>query len=74
MDAAIRPDEAADADRIPVPGTIAGSTATLASVEEDEFMEEYLWHVNQYINEHVRFSDTKAGSVIVLSGALLSLL
>jgi len=45
-----------------------------ASVEEDEFMEEYLWHVNQYLNEHVRFSDTKAGSVIVLSGALLSML
>lgn len=45
-----------------------------ASVEEDEFMEEYLWHVNQYLNEHVRFSDTKAGSVIVLAGALLSML
>ncbi|HET7229091.1 MAG TPA: Pycsar system effector family protein [Longimicrobium sp.] len=45
-----------------------------ASVEEDEFMEEYLWHVNQYLNEHVRFSDTKAGSVIVLAGAMLSLL
>ncbi|HYH82231.1 MAG TPA: Pycsar system effector family protein [Longimicrobium sp.] len=45
-----------------------------ASVEEDEFMEQYLWNVNQYLNEHVRFSDTKAGSVIVLSGALLSML
>lgn len=45
-----------------------------ASVEEDEFMEEYLWHVNEYLNEHVRFSDTKAGSVIVLAGALLSML
>jgi Family of unknown function (DUF5706) len=45
-----------------------------ASVEEDEFMEEYLWSINQYLNEHVRFSDTKAGSVIVLSGALLSML
>ena len=45
-----------------------------ASVEEDEFMEEYLWHVNSYLNEHVRFSDTKAGSVIVLAGAMLSLL
>lgn len=45
-----------------------------ASVEEDEFMEEYLWHVSEYLNEHVRFSDTKAGSVVVLSGAMLSLL
>jgi len=45
-----------------------------ASVEEDEFMGDYLWHVNSYLNEHVRFSDTKAGSVIVLAGAMLSLL
>jgi hypothetical protein len=37
-------------------------------------MEDYLWHVNHYIGENVRFSDTKAGSVIVLSGAVLSLL
>jgi hypothetical protein len=44
------------------------------TVEEDEWMMEYLWHVNHYIGENVRFSDTKAGSVIVLSGAVLSLL
>lgn len=48
--------------------------ATVVSVEEDEWMEEYLWHVNHYIGENVRFSDTKAGSVIVLSGAVLSML
>lgn len=44
------------------------------SVEEDEWMDDYLWNVNLYINEHIRFSDTKAGSVIVLGGAMLSLL
>jgi hypothetical protein len=48
--------------------------ATVVTVEEDEWMAEYLWHVNEYIGENVRFSDTKAGSVIVLSGAVLSLL
>jgi hypothetical protein len=48
--------------------------ATVVTVEEDEWMAEYLWHVNQYIGDNVRFSDTKAGSVIVLSGAVLSLL
>jgi len=48
--------------------------ATVVTVEEDEWMMEYLWHVNHYISENVRFSDTKAGSVIVLSGAVLSLL
>jgi hypothetical protein len=47
---------------------------SLVEVEADEFMEEYLWHLSQYINEHVRFSDTKAGSVVVLAGAVLSLL
>jgi hypothetical protein len=63
-------------DAIEIPAILASSDdlADLTSVEEDEFMEEYLWHVNQYINEHVRFSDTKAGSVIVLAGAMLSLL
>jgi hypothetical protein len=48
--------------------------ATVVTVEEDEWMEQYLWNVNHYIGENVRFSDTKAGSVIVLSGAVLSLL
>jgi hypothetical protein len=46
----------------------------LVLVEADEFMEEYLWHLSNYLNDHVRFSDTKAGSVVVLSGAVLSLL
>ena len=48
--------------------------ATIVSVEEDEWMAIYLWNINQYIGDNVRFSDTKAGSVIVLSGAVLSLL
>jgi hypothetical protein len=48
--------------------------ATMVTVEEDEWMAVYLWNINQYIGENVRFSDTKAGSVIVLSGAVLSLL
>jgi hypothetical protein len=59
---------------IEIPGPIVGSLARSASVEEDEFMDDYLWAVNGYINDHVRFSDTKAGSVIVLAGAVLSLL
>ncbi|HEX6748871.1 MAG TPA: Pycsar system effector family protein [Longimicrobium sp.] len=59
---------------IEIPSPIVGSLDRSASVEEDEFMSDYLWAVNGYINDHVRFSDTKAGSVIVLSGALLSLL
>ena len=48
--------------------------ATVVTVEEDEWMGEYLWHINEFIGENVRFSDTKAGSVIVLAGAVLSLL
>lgn len=48
--------------------------ATIVSVEEDEWMEVYLWNINTMIGENVRFSDTKAGSVIVLAGAVLSLL
>ena len=48
--------------------------ATIVSVEEDEWMAIYLWNINTMIGENVRFSDTKAGSVIVLSGAVLSLL
>jgi hypothetical protein len=60
---------------IELPGHIVSpSPHRAASVLEDEFMEAYLWHVNQYINDHVRFSDTKAGSVIVLSGAVLGLM
>jgi hypothetical protein len=74
MDASAAPPRAQRLDAIEVPGIVASPELLLASVEEDEFMEEYLWHVNQYLNEHVRFSDTKAGSVIVLSGAILSLL
>jgi len=48
--------------------------ATIVTVEEDEWMAIYLWNINQNIGENVRFCDTKAGSVIVLSGAVLSLL
>jgi hypothetical protein len=48
--------------------------ATVVTVEEDEWMAVYLWNINQFIGDNVRFSDTKAGSVIVLSGAVLSLL
>jgi hypothetical protein len=48
--------------------------ATIVSVEEDEWMEVYLWNINQMIGENVRFSDTKAGSVIVLAASVLSLL
>lgn len=59
---------------IEVPSIVPPPPPQPTSVEEDDFMGEYLWHVNQYINEHVRFSDTKAGSVIVLSGAVLSLM
>lgn len=32
---------------------------------------EFLWNTHSYINEYIRFSDTKAGFVITLSGALL---
>jgi hypothetical protein len=48
--------------------------ATIVSVEEDEWMAVYLWNINQFIGDNVRFSDTKAGSVIVLSGAVLSMM
>ena len=68
-----QPDAAAD-DVIEFSEELMKPLLRTASVEEDEFMEEYLWHVNAYLNEHVRFSDTKAGSVIVLAGAMLSLL
>jgi len=47
---------------------------TIVSVEEDEWMEIYLWSINSMIGDNVRFSDTKAGSVIVLAGAVLSML
>lgn len=69
-----QPDAAPDNDSIEFSEELMAPLLRTASVEEDEFMEEYLWHVNQYLNEHVRFSDTKAGSVIVLAGAMLSLL
>ncbi len=36
--------------------------------------QEFLWRTHSYINEYIRFSDTKAGFVITLSGALLGLL
>jgi hypothetical protein len=61
-------------DAVVVSDEIVEPLLRSASVDEDVFMEEYLWHVNEYLNEHVRFSDAKAGSVIVLAGALLSLL
>jgi len=48
--------------------------ATIVTVEEAEWMAVYLWNINQFIGDNVRFSDTKAGSVIVLSGAVLSML
>jgi pycsar effector protein len=67
-------ERAAPPELIELPGPIVGSLDRTASVEEDEFMDDYLWAVNAYINDHVRFSDTKAGSVIVLAGAVLSLL
>jgi hypothetical protein len=35
---------------------------------------EFLWKTHSYINEYIRFSDTKAGFVITLSGALLGAL
>lgn len=71
-----------DPDPIPAPSAEVIDTvvadpaegANIVSVEEDEWMEEFLWNLNHYIGENVRFSDTKAGSVIVLSGAVLSLL
>jgi hypothetical protein len=77
MDAIALPEATAatpPAGTIEVPGPIVGQLTRTASVEEDDFMSEYLWSVNGYINDHVRFSDTKAGSVIVLAGAVLSLL
>ncbi len=70
----VQPDVERDDDAIEFSEELMKPLLRTASVEEDEFMEEYLWHVNQYLNEHVRFSDTKAGSVIVLAGAMLSLL
>lgn len=73
MDSTASPAEAHRPTAIELSG-IVQPLPRLASVEEDEFMEEYLWHVNDYINDHIRFSDTKAGSVIVLAGAILSLL
>jgi hypothetical protein len=36
--------------------------------------QEFLWKDHSYINEYIRFSDTKAGFVITISGALLGLL
>src|SRR3954447_10591056 len=73
----IRPPKLQPPHGIALPGPIVSAEDdedSLVEVEADEFMEEYLWHLSQYINEHVRFSDTKAGSVVVLSGAVLSLL
>jgi hypothetical protein len=68
-DAGFEPD-AAEPDAVFDPD----ADATIVSVEEDEWMAVYLWNINQFIGENVRFSDTKAGSVIVLSGAVLSML
>jgi hypothetical protein len=62
------------AELAPLPEEALDSAEELDLVEADEFMEEYLWHLSGYLNDHVRFSDTKAGSVVVLSGAVLSLL
>jgi Family of unknown function (DUF5706) len=35
---------------------------------------EFLWKVHAYMNEHIRFADTKAITVIAWSGAMLSTL
>jgi len=35
---------------------------------------EFLWNTHSYINEYIRFSDSKAGIAITISGALLGLL
>jgi len=36
--------------------------------------QEFLWKTHSYVNEYIRFSDTKVGFAITLSGALLGLL
>ncbi len=36
--------------------------------------QDFLWKTHSYINDYIRFSDTKAGFAITLSGALLGLL
>ena len=68
------PAPAPDAERIDTVLSDPEEGASIVGVEEDEWMEQFLWNLNNYIGENVRFSDTKAGSVIVLSGAVLSLL
>jgi len=70
------PDPVPAPDAAPIDTVLADPEegAHIVGVEEDEWMEQFLWNLNNYIGENVRFSDTKAGSVIVLAGAVLSLL
>ena len=53
------------------PSAVAG---TGSSTGISQSKQEFLWKTHAYINEYIRFSDAKAGFIIAISGALLSLL
>ena len=54
----------------PAPASGIAVGGDVVDVERREF----LWHVHEYTNEHIRFADTKAGAVIVFCSALLGVL
>lgn len=50
------------------------SAGTRASDLDEPASQEFLWHVHQYINEYIRFGDTKAGLAAAAAGAILGTL
>lgn len=43
-------------------------------MDETQFRESFLWHVHSYVNEYIRFADTKASLVIGWTSALIGVL
>ena len=51
---------------------VTGSDDSTTDFREDEQKQRFLWNVHTYVNEYVRFADSKAGVAGTLAGALLA--
>lgn len=73
----VRPDDTEPGDQTSM-GTCLPAVAPVALTSSTKHKPDlpnpdvsYLWNVHTYINEYIRFSDTKAGVIIVFSSALI---
>jgi hypothetical protein len=56
--------------------SVDGEISTVASTESDAWVESFLWDVQRYTNDYIKFADTKAAFTIAastgLSGSLVA--